>query len=53
MNICLKLSGRGCLFQEVVDMDGVQHSNVTRFAWQHFLNVLQSGNTKMILSAVG
>ena len=36
-----------------LDLDDAERSEVIRFAWQQYSNVLQSGNAEMILSAVG
>ena len=36
-----------------LEMDDADRSNVIRYAWQQYSNVLQSGNAEMILSAVG
>ena len=36
-----------------LDLDDAERSEVIRFAWQQYSNVLQSGKAEMILSAVG
>ena len=33
--------------------EGHERTQVLRFAWQQYSNVLQAGNAEMILSAVG
>ena len=33
--------------------EGHERTQVLRFAWQQYINVLQAGNAEMILSAVG
>ena len=34
-------------------LEGAERTQVLRFAWQQYSNVLQTGNAEMILSAVG
>ena len=36
-----------------LDLDDSERSEVIRFAWQQYSNVLQTGNAEMILSAIG
>ena len=36
-----------------LELDSAERTQVMRFVWQQYSNVLQAGNAEMILSAVG